>query len=297
MDMNHLTGALTALVTPFDQNGKVDFETLEHFVDFQVEQGIDGLLVLGTTGESATMTDEEDIEVVKTVLSRAQGKVPVIGGTGSNSTSESWRKAQALEKAGVDGLLFITPYYNKSNEEGIYQHFSYVLDRVDVPCILYNIPGRTGCSISEKNVQRLSVHPNAWGIKEASGDISYATKVARYLSDDFSMWSGNDDMIVPLLSLGASGVISVWSNIDPKMVHDLVASWNRGEVSLAKDLQLQYLDLIHALFCEVNPIPVKAALARMGYMEENYRLPLWKMSEEHVQVLENAMRKAGLLDA
>ena len=267
MDMKNVTGAITALVTPFDAQGNVDFEALEHFVDFQIEQGIDGILALGTTGESSTMTDEEDIEVVKAIL------------------------------AGVDGLLLITPYYNKSNEEGIYQHFSYVLDRVDVPCILYNIPGRTGCSISVRNVQRLAAHPNAWAIKEASGDIAYATKVARYLSDDFTMWSGNDDMIVPLLSLGASGVISVWSNLDPKMVHDLVAAWHRGEVSLARELQLQYLDLVHALFCEVNPIPVKAALARMGLMEENYRLPLWKMTDEHAEVLENAMRKAGLLDA
>ncbi len=249
MDMKNLTGAITALVTPFDAQGNVDFEALEHFVDFQIEQGIDGILALGTTGESSTMTDEEDIEVVKAILARAQGKVPVIGGAGSNSSAESLRKAEALEKAG------------------------------------------------ERNVQRLAAHPNAWGIKEASGDIAYATKVARYLSDDFTMWSGNDDMIVPLLSLGASGVISVWSNLDPKMVHDLVAAWHRGEVSLARELQLQYLDLVHALFCEVNPIPVKAALARMGLMEENYRLPLWKMTDEHAEVLENAMRKAGLLDA
>ncbi len=165
MDMKNLTGAITALVTPFDAQGNVDFEALERFVDFQIEQGIDGILALGTTGESSTMTDEEDIEVVKAILARVQGKVPVIGGAGSNSSAESLRKAEALEKAGVDGLLLITPYYNKSNEEGIYQHFSYVLDRVDVPCILYNIPGRTGCSISERNVQRLAAHPNAWCIK------------------------------------------------------------------------------------------------------------------------------------
>ncbi len=261
MDITHLTGAITALVTPFDEKGDVDFAALERFVDFQIDGGIDGLLVLGTTGESATMTDAEDVEVVRTVVERAAGRVPIIGGAGSNATAESMRKSKMLQEAGVDGLLLITPYYNKSNEEGIYRHFSYVLDRVDVPCLLYNVPSRTGCILSEANVARLSKHANAWGIKEASGDIAYATKIARYVGNDFTLWSGNDDMIAPLLSLGGSGVISVWSNVAPQTVHNLVAYWHDGNPQKAREIQLANLDLIHALFCEVNPIPVKYALA------------------------------------
>lgn len=297
MDMTHLTGAITALVTPFDEKGNVDFAALERFVDFQVDGGIDGLLVLGTTGESATMTDAEDVEVVRTVVERVAGRVPVIGGAGSNATAESMRKSKMLQEAGVDGLLLITPYYNKSNEEGIYQHFSYVLDRVDVPCLLYNVPSRTGCALSEANVARLSKHANAWGIKEASGDIAYATKIARYVGDDFTLWSGNDDMIAPLLSLGGSGVISVWSNVAPQTVRDLVAYWHDGNPQKAREIQLANLDLIHALFCEVNPIPVKYALAEMGLLGENYRLPLWKLTDAHKDLLAAELKKAGILHA
>ena len=297
MDITHLTGAITALVTPFDEKGDVDFAALERFVDFQIDGGIDGLLVLGTTGESATMTDAEDVEVVRTVVERVAGRVPVIGGAGSNATAESMRKSKMLQEAGVDGLLLITPYYNKSNEEGIYRHFSYVLDRVDVPCLLYNVPSRTGCILSEANVARLSKHANAWGIKEASGDIAYATKIARYVGDDFTLWSGNDDMIAPLLSLGASGVISVWSNVAPQTVHNLVAYWHDGNPQKAREIQLANLDLIHALFCEVNPIPVKYALAEMGLLDENYRLPLWKLTDAHKALLAAELKKAGILHA
>ncbi|MFR8062436.1 MAG: 4-hydroxy-tetrahydrodipicolinate synthase, partial [Lancefieldella rimae] len=213
MDMTHLTGAITALVTPFDEKGNVDFAALERFVDFQVDGGIDGLLVLGTTGESATMTDAEDVEVVRTVVERVAGRVPVIGGAGSNATAESMRKSKMLQEAGVDGLLLITPYYNKSNEEGIYRHFSYVLDRVDVPCLLYNVPSRTGCALSEANVARLSKHANAWGIKEASGDIGNVAKIMHMCDGNIDIYSGNDDQVVPLLSLGGIGVISVLSNV------------------------------------------------------------------------------------
>ena len=297
MDITHLTGAITALVTPFDEKGDVDFAALERFVDFQIDGGIDGLLVLGTTGESATMTDAEDVEVVRTVVERVAGRVPVIGGAGSNATAESMRKSKMLQEAGVDGLLLITPYYNKSNEEGIYRHFAYVLDRVDVPCLLYNVPSRTGCILSEANVARLSKHANAWGIKEASGDIAYATKIARYVGDDFTLWSGNDDMIALLLSLGGSGVISVWSNVAPQTVHNLVAYCHDGNPQKAREIQLANLDLIHALFCEVNPIPVKYALAEMGLLDENYRLPLWKLTDAHKDLLAAELKKAGILHA
>ena len=295
MDMTKLTGSIVALITPFAADGSVDFEALERLVDFHLAHGTDGILVLGTTGESSTMTDEEDLAVSRCVVERVAGRIPVIGGAGSNSTAESMRKSEGLVRAGVDGLLLITPYYNKSNEEGIYEHFKYVLDRVDVPCVLYNIPGRTGCSISVDNVRRLGDHPNAWAIKEASGNISYAASVARYLSDDFRMFSGNDDMVVPILSLGGSGVISVWADVAPATVHKMCVDFLSGDVESARKTQLDNLDLIHALFCEVNPIPVKAALAKMGMIEEVYRLPLCETSAANKKKIADCLKEVGLL--
>ena len=269
--INNLTGSIVALVTPFKDNGDIDFDALDRIVDFNLENGTDGILVLGTTGESSTMTDAEDVAVAQHVVNRVNGAIPIIGGAGSNSTMESLNKAKSLQMIGCDALLLITPYYNKSNEEGIYRHFTTVLDQMEIPSILYNIPGRTGCSISERNVARLCEHPKVMGIKEASGSISYATTVAQYLSDDFRMYSGNDDMVVPILSLGGSGVISVWANIRPQQVHDMVASYLANDYQTALRIQLDELELIHSLFCEVNPIPVKAALAKMGLITEAYR--------------------------
>lgn len=296
MDITNLTGSVVALVTPFDADGKVDFDALERLVDFHLEGGTDAILVLGTTGESSTMTDGEDYAVAECVISRVAGRIPVIGGAGSNCTEESLKKSLGLQRRGIDGLLLITPYYNKSNEEGIYRHFTSVLDKVDVPCILYNIPGRTGCSISERNVARLSTHANVCGIKEASGNISYATTVARYLSDDFRMYSGNDDIVIPILSLGGSGVISVWADVQPREVHEMVRNYLDGNTAAALKTQIDSLELIHALFAEVNPIPVKAALARMGLIGEYYRQPLWPLSDAAAQTLEHAMRGVGLCE-
>ena len=296
MDMTNLTGSVVALITPFEEDGSVDYEALERLVEFQIEGGTDGILVLGTTGESSTMTDAEDVAVADFVVRRVAGRVPVIGGAGSNSTAESLLKSLELQKHGVDGLLLITPYYNKSNEEGIYQHFAQVMDAVNLPCVLYQIPGRTGCSISERNLERLAAHPNAWGVKDATGDISWTTMAARYVSDEFRLWSGNDDMVVPLLSLGGSGVISVWADVAPRTVHDMVASYLAGDVEAARRIQLDNLELIHALFCEVNPIPVKTALARMGLIGEHFRMPLWPMADQSRERLYAAMRGAGLID-
>ena len=296
MDMTNLTGSVVALITPFEEDGSVDYEALERLVEFQIEGGTDGILVLGTTGESSTMTDAEDVAVADFVVRRVAGRVPVIGGAGSNSTAESLRKSLELQKHGVDGLLLITPYYNKSNEEGIYQHFAQVMDAVNLPCVLYQIPGRTGCSISERNLERLAAHPNAWGVKDATGDISWTTMAARYVSDEFRLWSGNDDMVVPLLSLGGSGVISVWADVAPRTVHDMVASYLAGDIEAARRIQLDNLELIHALFCEVNPIPVKTALARMGLIGEHFRMPLWPMADASRERLYAAMRGAGLID-
>ena len=295
MDMTNLSGSIVALVTPFKEDKSIDWAALERLVDFHLANGTDALLVLGTTGESSTMTDREDYEVAEFVVKHVAGRIPVIGGSGSNSTAESLNKSLGLVERGIDGLLLITPYYNKSNEEGIYRHFTAVLDQVSVPCILYNIPGRTGCSINERNLARLREHPNAWAIKEASGDVNYATMAAQYLGDDFRMFSGNDDLIVPLLSLGGSGVISVWANIAPRTVHDLCASWAAGDTQAALRAQIDNLELIHSLFCEVNPIPVKAALAEMGLISEVYRQPLWPMADGTRARLHAALEGAGLL--
>ena len=294
MDIRNLEGSIVALITPFRADGSVDFDALGRLIDFHLDAGTDALLPLGTTGESSTMTHEEDEEVVSFVVERAAGRIPVIAGSGSNSTQTMLEKSLAFERLGVDGLLLITPYYNKSNEEGIYRHFATVLDAVNIPCILYNVPGRTGCSISVANLERLSTHPNALGIKEASGSIVYASDIAHLIGPDFKMFSGNDDMVVPLMSLGASGVISVWANIQPALVHEMVRAFLDGDAARARDIQVQSLPLIHALFSEVNPIPVKEACAQMGLCEANYRLPLVPMADANREALVAIMKEAGL---
>ena len=296
MDIRKLEGSVVALVTPFDRQGKVDFEALERLVDFQIEAGTDAILALGTTGESSTMTHEEDNEVARCVVERVAGRVPVIAGSGSNCTETMLEKSLAYQKIGVDGLLTITPYYNKSSEEGIYRHFKVVADAVDIPCILYNIPGRCGCSISVNNVERLSQHPNIMGIKEASGNVSFAASIAHLLSDDFRMYSGEDALTLPLMALGASGTISVWADVQPALVHEMCRSFLDGDIERAREIQIAGIPLIHALFSEVNPIPVKEAVAQMGLIEANYRLPLCPMAKDTRARLIEAMKAAGILD-
>ena len=276
--MAQFTGSFVALVTPFHGDGSVNFEKLRELVEWQIAEGTDGIVALGTTGESSTMSHEEDDAVAKCVLETAAGRVPVICGAGSNSTETQLQKSRKYADMGADGLLLITPYYVKANDEGMYRHFATVADAVDTPIILYNVPGRTGCSISPACMKRLAAHPNIAGVKEASGNISYAADVARLVSDDFVMLSGNDDMIVPILSLGGSGVISVLANVCPAATHEMVASFLAGDVARARALQLQYLDLVHALFCEVNPIPVKEAMNQLGMAVGGYRLPLCEIS-------------------
>lgn len=288
-------GSLVALVTPFHEDGSVNFEKLGELIDFHLENETDALVILGTTGESSTMSHEEDNAVCEYTVKRVAGRIPVICGSGSNDTRTMLEKSLAFERLGADGLLIITPYYNKANEEGIYRHFATVADAVKIPCILYNVPGRTGCSISEANVARLSKHPNIIGIKEASGNISYAAKIARYLSDDFVMYSGNDDMIVPMLALGASGVISVLANVAPRETHRMVTDFLEGRVKEARDLQLKLLEVTNDLFIEVNPIPVKEALNLMGKDVGGYRLPLCPMTEAHRETLRRSMAAAGLI--
>ena len=295
MDIRNLQGSIVALITPFNADGSVDYDSLEKLIEFHIDAGTDALLPLGTTGESSTMTHEEDNDVVRFVVEHAAGRIPVIAGSGSNCTQTMLEKSLMYQQLGADGLLLITPYYNKSNEEGIYQHFKTVADAVDIPCIMYNVPGRTGCSISVRNVERLAEHPNIMGIKEASGSIAYASDIAHCLGPDFKMYSGNDDMVVPLMSLGASGVISVWANVQPTLVHDMVRAFLTGDTARARSIQVEGLPLVHALFCEVNPIPVKEACAQLGMCEANYRLPLVPMADANRARLVEVMKGAGLL--
>lgn len=295
MDVRKLEGSIVALITPFNEDGSVNFDQLERLLEFHVENGTDAILTLGTTGESATMTDEEDNSVVKFVVDYTAGRIPVIAGSGSNSTAAQTAKSLKYQELGADALLIISPYYNKSNEEGIYQHLKQTADAVDIPCILYNIPGRTGCSISVRNVERLAAHPNVMGIKEASGNMAYAASIAHCLSDDFRLYSGEDALTVPLMALGGSGTISVWADVQPALVHEMCRAYLDGDVARATRIQVEGQPLISALFGEVNPIPVKEALAQMGMIDANYRLPLYPMSEGPKAKLVEAMKGAGLL--
>ena len=282
-------GSYVALVTPFQADGSVDFGKLRELVNWHLAQGTDGIVALGTTGESSTMSHEEDDEVARCIIETVNGQIPVIVGAGSNCTQTQLEKSRKYHDLGADGLLLITPYYNKANDEGMYRHFATVADAVDTPVILYNVPGRTGCAISPACCARLAKHPNIAGIKEASGNISYTAKIARLLSDDFCMFSGNDDMIVPVMSLGGCGVISVWANICPKECHDLVAAFAAGDVATARAMQLRYLELINALFCEVNPIPIKEAMNQLGMNVGGYRLPLCEISDTGRETVRRAL--------
>ena len=292
--MRPIKGSIVALVTPFHEDGSVNFEKLKELLDWHIANSTDGILVLGTTGESSRMTHEEDDEVARVSIAHVNHRVPIIVGAGSNCTQTAVEKAVRYADMGADALLMISPYYNKANRRGMVEHFRQVADVTSCPIILYNVPGRTGCSISEDVVAELSKHPNICGIKEASGSITYAARIARYVNDDFAMYSGNDDMITSMLSLGASGVISVLANVVPKQTHDIVASWHAGDVKASRDGQLKYLDLVQALFSEVNPIPVKAAMNMMGMQVGGYRYPLCEMMPDTYARLRKVMEDYGL---
>lgn len=274
-----IKGSLVAIVTPMNQDGSVNYKKFEELIEFHIENKTDALVILGTTGEAPTLTFDEEEKIVEFAMKVTNKRIPVIAGSGSNCTATAIKYSKKYASMGVDGLLVITPYYNKTNEQGMINHFVAIADSVDVPIIMYNVPGRTGCSISIKAIEVLSKHKNIVGIKEASGDLSYATKVARYLNDDFAMYSGNDDIIIPMMSIGAVGVISVWSNIMPKTVHDMCFDFLNGNHKKALETQLKYLDVINGLFIETNPIPVKAAMNYFGYEVGVLRAPLGEMSE------------------
>ncbi|MDD2215144.1 MAG: 4-hydroxy-tetrahydrodipicolinate synthase [Eubacteriales bacterium] len=292
--MTLFTGAGTAIVTPFI-NGEVDYSSLSQLIDWQIEQEIDALIFCGTTGEASTLNDKEHIDTVQFAVRKVAGRVPVIGGAGSNDTHHAIEMSQALEAVGVDGLLMVTPYYNKCTQRGLIAHYTAIADQVDIPMILYSVPGRTGVNISPLAVEALHNHPNIVGIKEASGNIAQVVEIAKYVDEEFALYSGNDEMVVPLLSVGGLGVISTVANIIPKDVHRMVIRYLKGDTEGSARMQLSMKSLIDAIFCEVNPIPIKAALHLMGKVEKEYRLPLCEPAPESLALIEKEMKAYGLL--
>lgn len=273
------SGVCTALITPF-RDGEIDYPSLKKLIEFQIEGGVDALLINGTTGEGATLTEKEKQELIAFAVCEVGGRVPLIAGTGSNSTQNAIRLSEFAADVGVDGILVVTPYYNKASAEGLIEHYKKIADAVDVPTILYNVPSRTGVNISLSVYDRLANHGNIVAVKEASASVSDMAKLCAKCSDRLDIYSGNDDLILPALSLGGKGVISVLSNILPKEVGDICRLWFGDKVDEARGLQLRLLPLINAIFSEVNPIPIKALMTREGFCAEEYRLPLCPMSEE-----------------
>lgn len=288
------TGAGVALVTPF-RNGKVDFDNYGELIEWQIAEGTDAIISCGTTGEASTMTDAEQIEVVEYAVNKVNGRVPVIAGAGSNDTAHGVALSKELERAGADALLHVTPYYNKCTQKGYIQHMTAMADNVNIPIILYSVKSRTGVNVLPKTALELSKHPNIVGLKEASGDISQCAEMCRLVPDDFAIYSGNDDMVVPLLSLGGKGVISVLSNVAPKDTHDMVAKFFEGDIAGSRKIQLDAKPLIDALFAEVNPIPVKAALEIMGKSKMEFRLPLCEPEDATVELLRKELKAYGII--
>ncbi len=291
--MSIFMGSGVALITPF-KNNRVDFEKLREIIEWQIENKTDAVIVCGTTGESATMSDEEKRAVIKFTVDVVQKRIPVIAGSGSNNTAYSIEMSKYCEEVGVDGLLIVTPYYNKATETGLIKHYEAISEIVNIPIILYNVPGRTGVNLTPITVKKLSQIKNIVAIKEASGDISKVAEISRLCGQEFSIYSGNDDIIVPVLSLGGKGVISVVANILPKDTHNIVEEYLKGNVEKARKIQLDMNGLINTLFIEVNPIPVKTAMNLMGMEVGGLRLPLTEMSDNNLKTLKNEMRNYGI---
>ncbi len=290
------TGAGVAIVTPFHANGEVNYEKFAELIEDQVKGGTDAIIVCGTTGESSTLSHEEHLAVIKYCVEKVAGRIPVVAGTGSNCTETAVYLSREAASYGVDALLQVTPYYNKATQKGLYQHFKAVADAVDVPVILYNVPSRTGCNIEPETVVKLCTEvENIVGVKEASGNISQVAKLMSLAKGKVDLYSGNDDQIVPLLSIGGKGVISVLSNVAPRQTHEICEKFFAGDVAGSCQEQLRAIDLVKALFCEVNPIPVKMALNLMGKEVGGLRAPLTEMEPEHAKVLKQAMEEYGIL--
>ena len=290
------TGAGVALVTPFHEDGSVNYDKLDELIDYHCEHGTDSIIICGTTGESSTLTHGEHLQTIKFTIDKVNKRVPVIAGTGSNCTRTAIDMSKEASEYGADGLLLVTPYYNKATQNGLIGHFSAVAKEVTAPIIMYSVASRTGCNIEPATVARLVKDvDNIVGIKEASGNISQVAKIMNLTDGNVDLYSGNDDQVVPLLALGGKGVISVLSNVAPRETHDMVMKFLEGDVKGSLDIQLKYMDVIHNLFSEVNPIPAKRAVAEMGYCKNIVRRPLTEMEEDHAQVLIQSMKEAGIL--
>ncbi|MCI8630924.1 MAG: 4-hydroxy-tetrahydrodipicolinate synthase [Firmicutes bacterium] len=288
-------GAATALVTPFSE-GKVDYNSLENLIEWQINEGIDALVSCGTTGEASTLSDEEQKSVVKFTVEKVNGRIPVIAGAGSNNTAHAVEMSKTLADAGADGLLIVTPYYNKCSDSGLIKHYETIADAVDIPIIAYSVAGRTGVNISPKVVSEIAQHKNICGIKEASGNIAQVVEISRYISDDFSMYSGNDESTIPLMSMGGLGVITTTGNIIPKDMQRMTNAYLNGDIEEARRMQIGMKHLIDAMFCEVNPIPIKAALNIMGKIRREYRLPLCEPDNKSLYTIMCALREYGVID-
>ena len=289
-------GAGVALITPFHEDGSVNYEKLTEILEEQIAEGTDAIVAVGTTGEAATLTEDEHIEVVAHTVKVVNHRIPVIAGTGSNCTATAIALSKRAEQAGADGLLLVTPYYNKATQKGLYTHYKAIADAVSIPCILYNVPGRTGMKIEPKTMADLYYNvKNIVGVKEATGDVGGTAELMRLVDEDFLLYSGEDGIIVPLLSIGGSGVISVLSNVAPRQTADICKKWFAGDVKGAWEEQKRALPLIHSLFMEVNPIPVKAGMNLQGKAVGGMRLPLTEMEEAHQEVLKEEMRRYGIL--
>ena len=290
------TGAGVAIVTPMKANGEVNYEKFGELIEFQIENGTDAIIVCGTTGEASTLSHEEHLDTIKYCVEKVNGRIPVIAGTGSNCTETAIYLSTEAEKYGVDGVLLVSPYYNKATQNGLYAHFRATAEAIKVPVILYNVPSRTGCNILPETIVRLCKDvDNIMGVKEASGNISQIAHLAAISHGMVDIYSGNDDQIVPIMALGGVGVISVLSNVAPRQTHEICQKFLDGDVAGSRELQLKAMDLCNALFCEVNPIPVKKALNLMGMEAGTLRMPLTEMEEANVARLEKAMREFGIL--
>ena len=290
------TGAATALVTPFDQKGQISWEELERLVEFQIEGGIDAIVACGTTGEAATMTTEEHTQVIKFIIEKVNGRVPVIAGTGSNDTQFCVELSQEAKALGADGLLLVTPYYNKTSQKGLVESFNYVANSVKMPCILYNVPSRTGCNIQPATYKELSKNPYIVAVKEANGDISATARTAALCGEELAIYSGEDNQTLPIMALCGKGVISVFSNALPGKMHDLAAAMLRRDQEKARKLDLEYLDLMDGFFMDVNPIPIKEAMFQMDLLRTNFcRMPLTTMTAENTAKLRALLQKHALV--
>ncbi|MBQ6830009.1 MAG: 4-hydroxy-tetrahydrodipicolinate synthase [Clostridia bacterium] len=287
------TGAGVALVTPMHPDGRINHEKYRELIDFQIENGTDAIIAVGTTGEASTQNYEEHALALKTAIEHTAGRVSVIAGTGSNDTEHCIRLSTDAKAMGADGLLLVTPYYNKTSQRGLIAHYTKIANSVDIPMILYNVPSRTGVNIQPQTVATLYELPQIVAIKQANPDLAQTAQIAALC--DIDIYSGNDDLIVPMMSLGAKGVISVLSNVVPRETHEMCAAWLRGDVETAKRLQLTYLDLVNALFMDVNPIPVKEALNQMGFAVGDCRLPLYEMSDEMKQKMTSVLQRYSLI--